>query len=160
MEHFDAIVIGAGQAGPALATKLAGSGMSVAVVERKYVGGTCVNVGRSPTKAMVASAHAAFVARRGSELGVSTGDKVRVNLAKVLERKNGIIMNSRDGLTNWINGTAGCTLIHGHAGFESPSTVHVGDRLLKAPRIYLNVGARPSVNCPVGQEDLTNELWH
>ncbi len=145
MERFDAIVIGTGQAGPALATKLAGSGLSVAIVERKFVGGTCVNVGCSPTKAMIASAHAAFVARRGATFGVEIGDSIRVSLAKVLERKNGIVMKSRTGVTNWLTGTPGCTLIHGHARFESPTTIRVGERLLTAPKIYLNVGARPSV---------------
>lgn len=144
-ETFDAIVIGAGQAGPALATKLAGSGLSVAVVERKLVGGTCVNVGCTPTKAMVASAHAAFVARRAADFGVVTSGPVKVDLAKILERKNGIVMKSRNGVTGWITGTKGCTLVRGHARFESPTTVRVGDRVLEAPRIFLNVGARPSV---------------
>ncbi len=144
-ETFDAIVIGTGQAGPALATKLAGSGMAVAVVERKLVGGTCVNVGCTPTKAMVASAHAAFVARRAAEFGVVTSSPVNVDLAKILERKNGIVMNSRNGITSWITDTKGCTLVRGHARFGSPTTVRVGDRVLEAPRIFLNVGARPSV---------------
>jgi pyruvate/2-oxoglutarate dehydrogenase complex dihydrolipoamide dehydrogenase (E3) component len=144
-ETFDAVVIGAGQAGPALATKLAGTGMSVAVVERKLVGGTCVNVGCTPTKAMVASAHAAFVAGRAADFGVVTSSSVRVDLRKVLERKNGIVMKSRNGVTDWITSTKGCTLVRGHARFESPTTVRVGDRVLEAPRIFLNVGARPSV---------------
>lgn len=144
-ENFDAIVIGAGQAGPALATKLAGTGLSIAVVERKLVGGTCVNVGCSPTKAMVASAHAAFVARRAADFGVVASTSVKVDLAKVLERKNGIVMKSRNGVTNWITGTKGCTLVRGHARFASPTTIRVGDHLLEAPNIYLNVGARPSV---------------
>ena len=144
-EKFDAIVIGAGQAGPALATKLAGTGLTVAIVERKLVGGTCVNVGCSPTKAMVASAHAAFVARRAGDFGVVAAGQVTVDLAKILERKNGIVMKSRNGVTDWITGTKGCTLVRGHARFESSTTVRVGDRVLEAPRIYLNVGARPSV---------------
>ena len=145
IETFDAIVIGAGQAGPALATKLAGTGLSVAVVERKLVGGTCVNVGCTPTKAMVASAHAAFVARRAADFGVVTSTSVKVDLVKILERKNGIVMKSRNGVTDWITGTKGCTLVHGHARLESPTKVRVGDRVLEAPRIFLNVGARPSV---------------
>lgn len=145
IEKFDAIVIGAGQAGPALATKLAGTGLSVAVVERKLVGGTCVNVGCTPTKAMVASAHVAFAARRAAEFGVVTSTEVKADLAKILERKNGIVMKSRNGVTNWITGTKGCTLVRGHARFEGPTTVRVGDRLLEAPKIFLNVGARPSV---------------
>jgi pyruvate/2-oxoglutarate dehydrogenase complex dihydrolipoamide dehydrogenase (E3) component len=144
-ETYDAVVIGAGQAGPALATKLAGAGLSVAVIERKLVGGTCVNVGCSPTKAMVASAHAAFVARRAADFGVVASPSVKVDLAKILERKNGIVMKSRNGVTNWITGTKGCTLVRGHARFQSPTTIRVGDRLLEASRMYLNVGARPSV---------------
>jgi pyruvate/2-oxoglutarate dehydrogenase complex dihydrolipoamide dehydrogenase (E3) component len=145
IETFDEIVIGAGQAGPALATKLASTGLSVAVVERKLVGGACVNVGCTPTKAMVASAHAAFVARRAADFGVVTSTSVEVDLAKILERKNGIVMKSRNGVTNWITGTEGCTLVRGHARFESSTTIRVGDRVLEAPRIFLNVGARPSV---------------
>lgn len=144
-EMFDAIVIGAGQAGPALATKLAGTGLTVAVIERKLVGGTCVNVGCTPTKAMVASAHAAFAAGRAADFGVIAPTAPKVDLATVLERKNAIVMKSRNGVTAWITGTQGCTLLRGQARFESPTTVRVGDRLLEAPRIFLNVGARPSV---------------
>ncbi len=146
IENLDAIVIGTGQAGPALATKLAGTGLTVAVVERKFVGGTCVNVGCSPTKAMVASAHAASVARRADDFGVTVPASITVDMAKVLSRKDGIVLKSRSGVTNWITGTPGCTLVRGHARFESPTTVRVGDTLLEAPRVFLNVGARPSVN--------------
>ena len=113
IENFDAIVIGTGQAGPALATELAGTGLTVAVVERKFVGGTCVNVGCSPTKAMVASAHVAFVARRAGDFGVTAPASITVDMAKVLSRKDGIVSKSRSGVTNWITGASGCTLVRG-----------------------------------------------
>lgn len=138
---FDAIIIGAGQAGPPLAGRLTEAGQTVAVIERKLVGGTCVNYGCIPTKTLVASAHAAHLARRGAEYGVGTGD-VTVDMAKVKARKDKIMLADREGVESWLQGMDGCTFIRGHARFEDPHTVRVDDHVLKADRIYLNVGGR------------------
>jgi pyruvate/2-oxoglutarate dehydrogenase complex dihydrolipoamide dehydrogenase (E3) component len=143
-EKFDAIIVGAGQAGPFLAVRLAENGRKVAIIERKLFGGTCVNTGCTPTKAMVASAHAAHLARRGNDFGVRTA-KVEVDLKAVRERANHIVLNSRNGQEKWVGGTPNCTVIRGRASFESAHTLRVGDRILEAPQIFLNVGARPTV---------------
>jgi pyruvate/2-oxoglutarate dehydrogenase complex dihydrolipoamide dehydrogenase (E3) component len=146
MRHnFDAIIIGAGQAGPSLAGRLTQAGWTVAMVERKLFGGTCVNVGCTPTKAMVASAHAAHIARRGSDFGVIRREPVVVDMKQVLARKNAIVMKSRTGVEGWLRGMERCTVFTGAARFESPDEIRVGDELLSAKNIFLNVGARPSV---------------
>ena len=145
MTHtFDAIVVGAGQAGPPLATRLAGAGWKVAMVERHFFGGTCVNSGCTPTKAMVASAHAAHLARRGADFGVNAGP-VTVDLRAVKVRKDGIVLDSRTSVEKWVRGAANCTVFTGTAAFESSTTMRVGDDLLEAPKIFLNVGARPNI---------------
>ncbi|CAA0136447.1 putative pyridine nucleotide-disulfide oxidoreductase RclA [Mycolicibacterium vanbaalenii] len=138
---FDAIIVGAGQAGPPLAGRLTAAGQTVAVIERKLVGGTCVNYGCIPTKTLVASAHAAHLARRGDEFGVNTGT-VTVDMAKVKARKDRVSIGNREGVESWLDGMKGATLIRGHARFESPRTIRVDDQLLEADRIFLNVGGR------------------
>lgn len=140
-ERFDAIIVGAGQAGPPLAGRLTQAGQKVAVIERKLVGGTCVNYGCIPTKTLVASAHAAHLARRGAEYGVGTGE-ISVDMAKVKARKDKIVSGDRDGVESWLDGMDGCTFIRGHARFEDPHTIRVDDRVLHADRIFLNVGGR------------------
>ena len=146
--QFDAIIVGAGQAGPPLAGRLTAAGQTVAVIERKLVGGTCVNYGCIPTKTLVASAHTAHVARRGAEYGINigggTGD-VTVDMAKVKARKDAIMLGDRHGVESWLEGMDGCTLIRGHARFEDPHTIRVDDEVLRADRIYLNVGGRAVV---------------
>jgi pyruvate/2-oxoglutarate dehydrogenase complex dihydrolipoamide dehydrogenase (E3) component len=141
---FDAIVVGAGQAGPPLATRLAGAGLKVAMVERHLFGGTCVNNGCTPTKAMVANAHAAHLARRGADFGVNVGP-VAVDLRVVKARKDAIVLSARNGVEKSLRTTKNCTVFTGTAAFASPTTMRVGDDLLEAPKIFLNVGARPSV---------------
>jgi pyruvate/2-oxoglutarate dehydrogenase complex dihydrolipoamide dehydrogenase (E3) component len=144
-QDFEAIIIGAGQAGPSLAGRLTQAGWTVAMVERKLFGGTCVNNGCTPTKAMVASAHAAHIARRGSDFGVIRKEPVVVDMKQVLARKNAIVMKSRTGVENWLRGMERCTVFTGAARFESPNEVRVGDEVLHAKNIFLNVGARPAV---------------
>jgi pyruvate/2-oxoglutarate dehydrogenase complex dihydrolipoamide dehydrogenase (E3) component len=144
-DTFDAIIIGTGQAAPALANRLTSAGMTVAVIERKLVGGTCVNAGCTPTKAMVASAYAAYLAARGREYGVIVPGHPVVDMAAVKARVAAIVEASRSGLERWLAGMPGCTLIRGHARFESARTLRVADRLLTADKIFINVGGRPSV---------------
>lgn len=145
MKHsFDAVVVGAGQAGPSLAVRLASAGRKVALVERNLFGGTCVNTGCTPTKAMVASAHAAHLARRGADYGFKSSE-AKVDLAAVVARKNAIVLKSRTGVENWLRNTKNCTVFTGTAAFESPHTLRVGFDLLEADSIFLNVGARPTV---------------
>jgi pyruvate/2-oxoglutarate dehydrogenase complex dihydrolipoamide dehydrogenase (E3) component len=143
-QRFDAIVVGAGQAGPPLAGRLTAAGHTVAMVERKLIGGTCVNTGCIPTKTLVASAQAAHLARRGADYGVNTGP-VSVDMAKVKARKDGIVLDDRKGVEDWLDGMDGCTVFRGHAQFEDPHTLRVGDDTLQADRIFLNVGGRAVV---------------
>ncbi|OMB85532.1 FAD-containing oxidoreductase [Mycolicibacterium conceptionense] len=143
-QSFDAIVIGAGQAGPPLAGRLTAAGQTVAVIERKLVGGTCVNYGCIPTKTLVASAHAAHLARRGADFGVGTGE-IAVDMAKVKARKDDIMLADRHGVEDWLQGMDGATLTRGHARFVDPHTVDVDGQLLRADRIFLNVGGRAVV---------------
>lgn len=152
-QRFDAIIIGAGQAGPPLAGRLTAAGQTVAVIERKLVGGTCVNYGCIPTKTLVASAHAAHVARRSDDFGIGTGD-VTVDMAKVKARKDRISGGDREGVESWLEGMEGCTLIRGHARFESANTIRVDDQLLEADRIFLNVGGRAVVPDMPGLDDI------
>lgn len=140
-QSFDAIVIGAGQAGPPLAGRLTAAGQTVAVIERKLVGGTCVNYGCIPTKTLVASAHAAHLARRGADFGVGTGE-IDIDMAKVKARKDEVMLADRHGVEDWLQGMDGATLIRGHARFVDPHTVDVDGQLLRADRFFLNVGGR------------------
>jgi pyruvate/2-oxoglutarate dehydrogenase complex dihydrolipoamide dehydrogenase (E3) component len=139
---FDAIVIGAGQAGPPLVGRLTAAGMTVAVVERHLFGGTCVNTGCTPTKTLVASAEVAHQARRAAEYGVRIDGKISVDMRSVKERKDKIVATSRDGIEIWLGSMRGCTVFKGHARFESAHGVRVGDALLSAPRIFINCGGR------------------
>ncbi|HWS87705.1 MAG TPA: FAD-containing oxidoreductase [Pyrinomonadaceae bacterium] len=145
MREFDAIIIGAGQAGPALAGRLTGAGMTVALVERKLFGGTCVNTGCTPTKTLIASAYAAHLARRAADFGVLLGGPVRVDMRRVKARADALVADSRTGVEKWLRGMEGCTVVEGHARFEGPHRVRVGRELLKAPRVFVNVGGRAFV---------------
>src|SRR4029453_9885005 len=143
--NYDAIVIGTGQAGPFVANRLARSGMTVAIVERGLFGGTCVNTGCIPTKTMVASAYTAHMARRASEFGVGIGGGVRVDMARVKARKDEISGQSRAGVESGLRKSENCTVYQGHARFESPRVVRVGDEQISAERIFINVGGRASI---------------
>jgi len=142
---FDALVIGTGQAGPTLAVRLAEHGWKTALVERGEFGGTCVNNGCTPTKTLVASARAAWVARHAADFGVVVAGPVSVDYAAVRARMNRVVQSSRDGLGHWFDGTANLSVVHGEARFTGRDTVQVGERTLQAPRIFLNTGARPVV---------------
>jgi len=145
MPDFDAIIIGTGQAGPSLAFRLAGAGMKVAVVERHLVGGTCVNTGCTPTKALVASAYAARVVRRAAEYGVVIGGEIGIDMRRVKARKDAIVAASRNGLTSALENAANITLYRGHARLTSPQAVEVAGEPLHAGRIFINVGGRALV---------------
>ncbi len=142
---FDALVIGSGQAGPSLAVRLAEHGWKTALVERGELGGTCVNNGCTPTKTLVASARAAWMARRAADFGVTISGTVTVDYAAVRARMLKVVQESRDGLGRWIAGTPNLGLVRGEACFVGPDSVRVGEQVLAAPRILLNVGARPVV---------------
>jgi pyruvate/2-oxoglutarate dehydrogenase complex dihydrolipoamide dehydrogenase (E3) component len=146
-ESFDALVIGAGQAGPSLAARCAKAGLRVGLIERHLLGGTCVNTGCYPTKTLVASARAMHLARRGEEFGFETGP-LRVDMKRVKARMDGIVGAARAGLEEWVRGMKGVEWITGDARFTGPRTVRVGDRELVADKVFLNVGgraARPSM---------------
>jgi pyruvate/2-oxoglutarate dehydrogenase complex dihydrolipoamide dehydrogenase (E3) component len=140
-ERFDAIVIGTGQAAPALCARLDGAGLKTVVIERKLVGGTCVNNGCIPTKTLVASAHAAHMARRGGEYGFTAGD-VRVDMRAVKTRKDAVVKQSSDGVTNWIGSMKNVVLERGHARFTGPRAVTVNGRAFEADKVFVNVGGR------------------
>jgi pyruvate/2-oxoglutarate dehydrogenase complex dihydrolipoamide dehydrogenase (E3) component len=152
-EHFDAIVIGAGQAGPALCGRLDKEGLKTALVERKFLGGTCVNNGCVPTKTLVASARAAHMARRGPEYGFSI-QELKIDMGAVKRRKDGVVKHSTDALAKWIGGMKHVTLVHGQARFTAPRTVTVGERVLEAERVFINVGARAVIPDLPGVKDI------
>jgi pyruvate/2-oxoglutarate dehydrogenase complex dihydrolipoamide dehydrogenase (E3) component len=148
-EQYDAIVIGTGQSGPSLAIRLAKAGRKTAVIERKLVGGTCVNVGCVPTKTLIASARAAYVARNAAAYGVQISGPVNVDMRSVKKRKDAVARQSNEGVTKWLKGAANLSLIEGHARFEGPHAVRVGDRVLEAPQIFIDTGGRASaLNMP------------
>lgn len=144
-QSFDAIIIGSGQAGPSLAGRLSAAGMKTALIERHLFGGTCVNTGCMPTKTLVASAYAAHMARRGSEYGVAIESPIRIDMKRVWARADTVSTNARNGVEGWLRGMTGVTVVQGHARFEGPDRLRVDGALLRAPRIFINVGGRASV---------------
>jgi pyruvate/2-oxoglutarate dehydrogenase complex dihydrolipoamide dehydrogenase (E3) component len=142
---FDALVIGTGQAGPALAARLSGAGMKVAVVEKHKFGGTCVNDGCTPTKAMVASAYAAHMARRAADYGVLIEGRPRVDMQRVKARKDAIVAKSSQGVEKWMAGLKGGKVYRGHARFTGKTRVEVNGEALQADKIFVDVGGRPLV---------------
>jgi pyruvate/2-oxoglutarate dehydrogenase complex dihydrolipoamide dehydrogenase (E3) component len=153
-QHFDAIIIGTGQAGPSLAARFSNAGMAVAIIERHKFGGTCVNTGCIPTKTLVASAHAAHTARRGTEFGFVVHGDVRVDMNRVKARKDDIAGRSNKGVEQWLRGLKNCSVIQGHARFESSRAVVVNDEVLEAEKIFINVGGRATVPPFPGIEDV------
>jgi pyruvate/2-oxoglutarate dehydrogenase complex dihydrolipoamide dehydrogenase (E3) component len=143
--RFDAIIIGTGQSGPSLAARLAGVGRKVAIIERNRFGGTCVNTGCMPTKALVASAYAAHLAQHAADYGVMIDGPVRVDMKRVKARKDAVAENASLGVEKWLKGIANLTVFEGHARFESPSTVRVNGDVLEAKQVFINVGGRALV---------------
>src|SRR5262245_49066713 len=142
MTRYDAIIIGAGQAGPSLAGRLTRAGMKIALIERKLFGGTCVNTGCMPTKTLVASAYAAHVVRRAADYGIVSAGASQIDMPKVKARADAVSANARSGIERRLRGMEGCTVLQGHARFEGPNVVRVDQQRLTASRIFINVGGR------------------
>src|SRR2546428_3104044 len=158
-KHYDAIVIGAGQAGVPLSTTLAKAGWKTALIERVHVGGTCINEGCTPTKTMVASARVAYLARRGADYGVHTGP-VTVDMHKVRQRKRDIVDSFRNGSLRRIESAEGLDLLMGEASFTGPKTLEVRlnngeSQHITANTILINVGARPATPSVTGIEHVS-----
>src|SRR4029077_6564648 len=142
MPNFDAIIIGTGQSGPALARRLVAAGWKVAIIERKLFGGTCINTGCTPTKTLIASAHAAHVARRAGDYGVRIEGSVNVDMKAVKARKDAIVAAFHNGVERSLKTLRGCTVYQGHGRFVAEKKVAVNDSdELAADHIFLNVGA-------------------
>lgn len=144
-QSFDALIIGAGQAGPPLAGRLTSAGMRVALIERHLIGGTCVNTGCTPTKTLVASAYAAHLARRAADYGVLIAGEIAVDMKRVKARADAVAANSRNGLETWLRSMEHLTVFQGQACFETANTLRVGDERLTAPQIFINVGGRARI---------------
>ena len=144
-ERYDAIIIGTGQSGPSLAADLADAGKRVAIIERGRFGGTCVNTGCIPTKTLVASARAAYLARRGGDFGVMIEGTIKMDMKAVKARKDAVVRKSNEGVENWLKSTENCTVYRGHARFEEVHGIRVGEQRLEAEQIFINVGARAFV---------------
>ena len=144
-EQFDVIVVGAGQAGPALAVRCGREGLKTAIIERHRFGGTCVNNGCVPTKTLVASAKVARMAQRAAEYGIDISAPIHINMGRIMARKNAIVQQSRDGVRSWLDTAKNVTVIEGHAAFIGAHQLRVGDRTLEAGKIFLNVGGRAAV---------------
>lgn len=151
---FDAIIIGAGQAGPSLAGRLTGAGMNVLMVERKLFGGTCVNTGCMPTKTLVASAYAAHLARRSADFGVIIDTPVGIDMRRIKERADTVTHNARTGVENYLRGMQNCTVIQGHARFTGPRMIEIDGEAFAAERIFINVGGRANVPAMPGINDV------
>jgi pyruvate/2-oxoglutarate dehydrogenase complex dihydrolipoamide dehydrogenase (E3) component len=145
MPNYDAIIIGTGQSGPALARRLVAAGSKVAIIERKLFGGTCVNTGCTPTKALIASAYAAHIARRAADYGVTIAGAVKVDMKAVKARKDAVVAPSHNGVERSLKTLAGCTVYEGHGRFVAEKKVAVNGSELAADRIFINVGARAAI---------------
>ncbi len=153
-KKFDAVIIGTGQSGPSLAARLTKEGHKTAIIERNLFGGTCVNVGCIPTKTLVASARAAHMARRGADFGVVIGSDIVVDMERVKARKDGVVRQSNQGVTNWLKNMDGLTVFEGHGRLAGARSVSVNGEVLEADRIILNVGARARVPDMPGLDEI------
>ena len=156
-EQYDAIIIGVGQSGKPLAVDLAGAGWKTAIIERHYVGGSCINYGCTPTKTLLASAKLAYQARQSSQYGVETGD-VQVDFKAVIDRKNEVVEQFREGIEDKLTSTENLTFIEGEAQFSGPKQVTVsgadGERILTAKHIIINTGTHPAQPDLSGLDDV------
>lgn len=152
--QYDAIVIGTGQSGPSLAARLAREGLRTAIIERDKFGGTCVNYGCTPTKTLVASARATYMVRRAADFGVMLNGEITVDMQRVKARKDQVVARSRNGLEQWMNSLENLTIYRGHARFETAKRVHVGETLLEAEKIFINVGGRAFIPDLSGLQDV------
>ena len=144
-QSFDVIVIGTGQSGPPLAAQLASAGQRVAIIERGRFGGTCVNTGCIPTKALVASARVAYVARHAAQFGVEIDGPIRLDMRRVMSRKEEISATSRTGVESMLSGTQNCTVFRGQGRFVSNCEVAVGGDILSSKQIFINVGGKAAI---------------
>jgi pyruvate/2-oxoglutarate dehydrogenase complex dihydrolipoamide dehydrogenase (E3) component len=142
MADYDAVIIGTGQAGPALARRLVAAGWQVAIIERKFFGGTCINTGCTPTKTLIASGYAAHLTRRAAEFGVTLSGTPSVDMKAVKARKDAVTVTSRAAVERSLKGLQGCTVYEAHAMFIGPKQIKIGDEVLRADKIFINVGGR------------------
>lgn len=154
IEQFDVIVIGAGQAGPALAARCGRQGLKTALIERGQMGGTCVNNGCIPTKSLIASARVAALARRAADFGVVLDRPPRIDMPAVKARKDRIVQASRDGVTKWMASAENVSVIHGHARFTGAREIVVAERKLAAGQIFINTGGRPGTPLLAGIDEV------
>lgn len=150
---YDAIIIGTGQAGPSLANRLTKAGMQVAIIERKRFGGTCVNNGCTPTKALVANAKVAQMIRQAEQYGILV-EGFQIDMKKVKSRKDAIVKHSSDSVRTWLFDMQGCTVFEGHATFEGPHHVQVDNMVIEGKRIFINVGGRAHIPSISGLEEI------
>ncbi|CDZ79212.1 Mercuric reductase [Legionella massiliensis] len=152
--HYDAIVIGAGQAGPSLAVRLANEGLKTALIERNKFGGTCVNTGCIPTKTLVASAEVAYLAKRAIDFGIEISGSIKADWQKVKARKDAVVYKASQGVEHWLRNTANIDVYHGHARFIDNRSISVNNESLSANKIFINVGARAFVPTMPGLESI------
>ena len=155
MADYDAIVIGTGQAGPALARRLVAAGWKVAIIERKLFGGTCINTGCTPTKTLIASGYAAHLARRAAEYGVALNGTVSVDMKAVKARKDAVTGVSRAAVERSLKTLKGCTVHEGHASFIGPKEIKIADKMLRADKIFINVGGRAIIPSIPGLDEIS-----
>jgi pyruvate/2-oxoglutarate dehydrogenase complex dihydrolipoamide dehydrogenase (E3) component len=154
MADYDAVIIGTGQAGPALARRLVAAGRQVAIIERKFFGGTCINTGCTPTKTLIASGYAAHLTRRAAEFGVTLSGIPSVDMKAVKARKDAVTVASRAAVERSLKGLQGCTVYEAHAMFIGPKQIKIGDEVLRADKIFINVGGRAVIPSIPGLDEV------